>query len=346
MDEESFKKVVTLGILFSLLILVFFLVKPIIVSIFGGMILAFIFSPIYKFLYKKTHSKNLSAIIICIFLILIIIIPLWFLLPIIINQSINLYFLSQQADYMTPLKTIFPSIFSSQEFSAQIGDTIHLSITKITNYLMNSLSQLLTNFPTLLLQFLVVSFIFYYFLKDGDEFVGYLQSLIPFPKETEKKLFSYTKEITSSVIYGQVVIGVLQGIIVGISFFLFGVPNALLLTMLTILVSILPLIGPFVVWVPAAIYLLIQGNSFNAIGIGIFGIVASTIDNILRPLIVSRRTKLHSSVILIGMVGGLFLFGVLGLIIGPLIIAYFLIVLEVYRNKNVPCILIKEEHKN
>jgi predicted PurR-regulated permease PerM len=211
---------------------------------------------------------------------------------------------------------------------------------------LNSFSQLLTNFPTLVLQIFVGSFIFYYFLRDGEEFIGYLKSLMPFSKDTEKKIFLYTKEITFSVIYGQVIVGILQGIIVGISLFMFGVPNALLLTIFTIFVSILPIVGPFIVWIPTMIYLLSQGNTTGALGIAIFGLIASSVDNILRPLIVSRRTKLHSALVLTGMVGGLFIFGVLGLIIGPLILAYLLIVLEVYRNKKISGVLIQENNKS
>jgi predicted PurR-regulated permease PerM len=201
---------------------------------------------------------------------------------------------------------------------------------------MNSFSQILTSLPTLVLQIFVASFIFYYFLRDGDQFVEYIKSLMPFSKEIEKKIFTYTKEITFSVIYGQIIVGIIQGIILGIGLFIFGVPNALILTIITIFVSILPIIGPFVIWVPVSVYLLSQGNTVSAIGVGFFGIIASSIDNILRPLIVSRRTKLHSAVVLTGMIGGLFLFGILGLIIGPLILAYLLIILEIYRNKKSP----------
>jgi predicted PurR-regulated permease PerM len=104
----------------------------------------------------------------------------------------------------------------------------------------------------------------------------------------------------------------------------------------------IPLLGPYLIWIPVVIYLLIGGNSFSAAGLSIFGLIASSIDNVLRPLIVSRRTKLHSALVIVGMVGGLLIFGVLGLIIGPLILAYLLIVLEIYRNKKLPGIIVSD----
>ena len=96
------------------------------------------------------------------------------------------------------------------------------------------------------------------------------------------------------------------------------------------------IIGTTIIWAPIVIYLLLTGDTFSAMGITIFGLVSSLIDNFLRPIIVSRRTKINSALVLVGMIGGLFFFGVLGFILGPLILAYLLIILEIYRKKRVP----------
>ena len=87
---------------------------------------------------------------------------------------------------------------------------------------------------------------------------------------------------------------------------------------------------------------MIAGNTFSAIGILVFGAISSTVDNFLRPMIVSKRTNLHSAIVIIGMIGGLFMFGILGVILGPLILAYLIILLEVYRKRTFPNILIRE----
>jgi predicted PurR-regulated permease PerM len=160
-----------------------------------------------------------------------------------------------------------------------------------------------------------------------------LQSLLPFPKEIEKKLFDSSKDITYSVLYGHFIIGIIQGLIVGIGFFIFGVPNALVITLLTIFAAILPMVGAALIWIPVVLYLIIAGNTFPAIGVFVFGCLSSVIENLLRPFFVSKRTNLNSSLILIGMIGGVLSIGVLGLIIGPLVIAYLLILLELYRSK-------------
>ncbi|GAG19280.1 unnamed protein product, partial [marine sediment metagenome] len=126
----------------------------------------------------------------------------------------------------------------------------------------------------------------------------------------------------------------IQGIIAGIGYFIFGVPNALLLTILTIFVGIIPLIGPWLVWVPIDIYLFASGHSGAGFGLLIYGLVViSWLDTIIRPLIVSRKSQINPAIVIIGMIGGLFVFGILGLLAGPLILAYVLLVIELYRKK-------------
>ena len=127
----------------------------------------------------------------------------------------------------------------------------------------------------------------------------------------------------------------------GLGFFIFNVPNPLFLMLLAILAGMFPIIGTAIVWIPVIIYLFIAGSIFPAIGVAAFGIVSSVIDNILKPIIVSRRTRMHPLLILIGMIGGLLLFGIFGIILGPLILAYVLILLEVYRNKDIKGIFIE-----
>ncbi|MAG11089.1 hypothetical protein CMI44_02155 [Candidatus Pacearchaeota archaeon] len=342
MDEIYFRKLMTVGVLLLLIVLAFFLLKPILLPIVMGFILSSMFSPVYDLLYKKIKHKNLSALIICIGLILIILLPLWFLMPIIIQQSFKIFQASQQVDFVAPLQKVFPSLFASEQTAAEIGSILYSFVTKMTNTLTNSLADLILNFPTLFLQFLVVFFTFFFLLRDKDIFVAYIKSILPFAEKTEKQIFESSKEITYSVMYGQIIIGLLQGMIVGIGFFALGVPNALFLTFLACLAGIFPIIGTTIVWVPAAIYLLIGGSTFSAVALSFFGVSSNVVDNFLRPIIVSKRSRMHPALVLIGMIGGLFLFGILGFILGPLILAYLFILLEIYRNKSVPGFFIQK----
>lgn len=340
MDDHYLRKVTTTLILAILLVLSFFLLRPILFPIVLGLILAFIFSPVYDWALKRIHSQNLVAALICLILFLLILLPIWFLTPIFIEQSFKVYLAAQQIDFITPLQSVFPSMFASEAFSSEVGSILHSFTTQIANSFSNYLSNIILNFPTLFLKFLVAAFTFFFVLRDRDKLLSYIKSLLPFSKDIEKKLFESSKAITFSVIYGQVIVGILQGLVVGMGFFIFGVSNALFLTLLACLAGIFPIIGTIIVWLPTAIYLFIAGNTFAAIGLVLFGLISSGFDNFARPLIVSKRSRMPTSLILIGMIGGLFFFGVLGFILGPLILAYLLIILEVYRYRQHPGIFI------
>ena len=203
--------------------------------------------------------------------------------------------------------------------------------------LLNNFTDILLNSPTIFLHLFLILFVFFFGLRDGNKLVAYFQSLSPLSKESEQKIFKQFSDITHTVIFGQIVIGIVQGIVTGVGLFIFGVPNALTLTFLAILSSMFPIIGPWLVWVPADIYLFTLGRTGAAIGLLIYGLViASLVDNFMRPFIISRKTKINSALILIGMVGGLLVFGILGLVLGPLIIAYLLLLLDACRDKKTP----------
>lgn len=344
-DTDITKKIMTAVILIILIVLALLLLRPIAMAIILGVILAFIFTPIYDFVFKFIKRKNVTAFLMCLFLICAIVIPLWYIAPIAIDQSIKFYMNSQDIDFVTPLKTIFPNMLQSEAFANEIGTTLHTFVTKTTSSLMNSLSNVILNFPTLLLQLLVVFFSFFFVLRDKEELISYIKSLIPFSKDVEKRLFASSKDLTISILFGQVVIGMIQGITAGIGFFIFGVPNALLLTILAMVAGMFPIISTTIVWLPVAIYLLIAGNTVSALGVVMFGLIASVIEALFKPIFISRRAKMNSSLILFGMVGGLLLFGLLGIILGPLILAYLFIVIEAYRDKKLPDAVIKAPEK-
>jgi predicted PurR-regulated permease PerM len=335
MDDNYFKKITTAIIFLALLVLSFFLLKPILLSMIGGLIMAFIFYPIYNKLVKWTKSRGFSAALICIFLILVIVALLWFLTPLLIDESIKLYRASQQMDLVAILKGVLPSLFSSADSSEQIGSILQGFITKATNALMNYLSNLILELPTILMDLFVMFFTFYYALRDKEKLNKYVQELLPFSDEVVKKLFNSTKDITSSVLFGQIVIGAIQGVILGIGLFVFSVPNALVLTLVAIVAGILPILGPSLVGIPVALFLVIGGNTFAAIGILVFTAIASLSDHALRPYFVAKRAKLHTAVALIGTIGGLLLFGIVGLVIGPLVLDYMITLIGIYKNKPV-----------
>ena len=340
-DNEYFKKIMTTAILFILLVLSFLILRPILLSVIMGVILVAVFSPPHDWILKKTKSKFLSLTLICVFIVLMIVLPFWFLMPVFVKQSFEFYVAAQQIDFVQTFANIFPSL-SQEQISSEFGSVFSGFITKSLNALVTSFSEVLLNFPTIFLQLIVVFATFFFVMKDKDEIMDFVRSLIPFSKDVEKRLIQSSTDITLSVVYGQIVIGIIQGLIAGFGFLIFGVPRTIFLTLLAVLAGILPIIGPTIIWIPVVIYLLISGNTFAAAGVAFFGVISAVIDNFLRPFLISKSSKMHPLLSLIGMIGGFFFFGILGFILGPLILAYVIIILELYRGKELQGFFLKQ----
>jgi len=343
-DEKTFNKVVSLVVLAGLVVLTFFIIRPILTSALFALILAFMFHPVYRWVLKYVKNKNLTALLICIVLLLILIIPLIFIVPILIKQIFEIFVYFQGQDFASALRDGLPGLFSSPEIADSLSSAVNSFAGKIASSFLNSLTNLIINAPIIFLRVLLVVFVFFFGLRDGEKLVGYIQSLSPLSKESERRVFKQFKDITHSVIFGQIVVGIVQGIVTGIALFVFQVPNALVLTLLATFVGVLPIIGPTLVWIPVDIYLFLMGRTGAGIGMLIYGLVViSWVDNLIRPLIVSKKTKINSAIILVSMVGGLFVFGILGLIIGPLVIAYLILILEYYRKSKGESLLVQHD---
>lgn len=343
-DEKSFNKIASVVVLAVLVILSFFILKPILISSIFALILAFIFHPLYKRFFSWTKNRNLSALLICIILLVIIILPLLFFVPLLVTQTFEVYTYIQSEDVLAPLYSIANKFFSSSGIPSDLIVAINSFTSKVASSFLSKFTDVLLNSPIILLHLVLILFVFFFGLRDGEELLVYIQSISPLSEESEKKVFKQFKDITRSVIFGQIIVGIIQGIVTGFALFILRVPNALVLTLIATFVGILPIIGPWLVWVPVDIYLFLVGRTVAGFGLLIYGLVIITwVDAIIRPLIVSKRTKINSAVVLVSMVGGLLVFGVLGLIIGPLVIAYLILLLESYRKKKTGSIMIQKE---
>ncbi len=336
LEKKDFNNLITYVLLLGLSILAILVIKPIIISIIYGILLGYVFYPVYKRVLSRTKNKNLAAFLVCVGLSILILVFASLILGSLLKQVIDFSTTLEKTDIINLIRETVPNFLSSSEGSTRMIDSMNSSLSDLFARLVSGLTNLILDIPAMMLQLFIIIFVFYFSLRDGKEAVEYLKSISPLKKEVQEKFFNHFRDITNSVLVGQVVIGAIQGIIAGIFYFIFGVPNALLLTVLTMLVGVIPIIGPWLVWVPVDIYLFAMGKTVSGVLLLIFGLVLiNSIDTILRPLIVSRRTEINSGIVLIGMIGGLFAFGILGLIIGPLVLAYVLLVIEIYRKSTI-----------
>lgn len=332
--KENTKTVITVVLITALFALAIVIIKPIAISILFGILFAYIFYPLYKWIKSKIKNETLSALIVCVGILIILGILLILLIGSLLSQVINFYSSLEKLDLIEIINQVFPNFLSSSELSRTIASSLNTFISDFLADALSNIGDIILDIPIILLQLFVVIFIFFYALRDGEKAIDYLKSLSPLQKETQEKFFKQFKDITYSVLIGEIAVGVIQGMISGIGYFVFGVPNTLLLTLLTIVVSILPLIGPWLIWVPVNIYLFTSGRTEAGIGLLIYGLlIISWLDTVIRSMIVSRRAEINSAIVIIGMLGGVFVFGILGFIIGPLVLGYVLLVIELYRKK-------------
>jgi predicted PurR-regulated permease PerM len=342
-DDKDVKKI-AVGVLVAILaILVFFLIEPVLLSIVGGLILAYIFTPTFRWAAAWIKEPTVNALVVSGVILTIITLPLWFIMPVMLQQVFDLYTFFQKASLSSFINTLFPT--ASEQFIAQISISVNSFISEIVANLLSTLNKVFLELPTISLHLFIIFFVFFFALRDGERLREFASQLSPFSRAHERILVQQFKDITDSVVYGQLIVGLVQGGLAGIGFLLFGVKNALVLTVLAIFLSILPIVGPFILWVPIGIFMLATGETGKGIWFILYNaIIVSLVDNFLRTYLISRKTDISPAVILVAMVGGFFFLGVVGLLLGPLIVSYFLTFLKTYRDRTFYDLIADKEH--
>lgn len=290
--------------------LIFLIIRPFISILLGSAILAYAFYPLHQKLEVLTKKPVLAAALTTLSIFLIIIIPLIFVLNVLTVESLSAYQVLKNYDYSS-LGFVF-----DEQFSQILGDIVN----RVLSFFVDTSSKIVFTIPTLALSFFLLFFVIYYLLKDSDTIKSHIKNYL-FMKNKEV-VYNKFDRLTKALIYGTILIGVVQGILGGIGFAIFGVPSPILWGFAMGIASFIPIAGTAIVWVPAAILKLIEGDFVAGIGLLIFGaIIVGSADNILRPYFVSSKAKVHPVVVLLGVLGGLKLFGFTGIIIGPLALA-------------------------
>jgi len=174
-------------------------------------------------------------------------------------------------------------------------------------------------------------FLLYYLLKDGDRLVVWLQDITPLPQRVQDDLYAEIGAVTWAVLAGHVFIAIVQGVVAGIGLFVVGVPSAAFWTAVMVVLALLPVIGAFMVWGPAALWIAATGDVVAAVALAIYGtIVVGVTDDFLRPIVVNRRADVSPAVIILGVIGGLSVFGFIGLFVGPIVLGILKAILVVF----------------
>ncbi|MBU2639515.1 MAG: AI-2E family transporter [Nanoarchaeota archaeon] len=291
--------------------LIFLLIKPFISIVLGSVVLSYAFYPVYKRINTKVKNEHLCSALTTIIIFLIILLPLIFVLNVLTVESISAYQTIKSQDFSK-----FTTTLLDEKFSTYIQEIIN----RVLLFFVEVSSKLVLSIPSIALNFFLLFFLIYYLLKDGKIIAENLKAYLPFSNKQE--IYTRFDKLTRALIYGTILIAIIQGIAGGLGFLIFKIPSAILWGFAMGVASFIPLVGTAIIWLPAGIFKLIQGDLVSGIGIILFGaLIVGSIDNLVRPYLVSAKAKVHPAVVLLGVLGGLKLFGFTGIIIGPLFLA-------------------------
>lgn len=317
------------------------ILKPFLSAVAWAIVLSIVFYPIYAFLLKYIKWQPLTSFVTLCLIIVTIFGPFSYL-SYLLTQELNYaveYVKNGQYDTIDKLLA-HPAVsliidkplalfgMTKEEFS----DVISSGISQISKESMGIIKSGLGNVASAALNFIFMFFSIFFLLEDGPKFLDKLGSYMPFEKMEKERLIKQVKDIVISTIYGGVTVAIFQGSIGGIAFSILGISSPVIWGLAMFITSFVPMLGTFIIWGPAAVYLLLNGFYIKAVILVLIGIfVISMVDNILRPIIIKGKMKMPILAIFFSILGGLKLFGFIGFIMGPLVLAIFVSVVEIWR---------------
>jgi len=327
MKESRVAKYFLVALLLVFLYLAVLTVMPVIKSIILALVLAFAFYPIYKLINKYVKAKGFSAAIMIILIILLIIIPGALIVNSLIKQTYSTYTLVQNFDFSS-LNRFVPD-FLSETVDANIY--IEDVIFKVRNFIINYTPDLIGSIAEIMLGLFIMFFVMFYAFRDGDKWFSEIGKKLPMKREYTSKLLSNTEKVTGGVLYGYVLTAIIQGFLGGLIFFILGISNPIFWGFVMVILAAIPFLGTPIIWVPASLIELFTGHYVKGIILLIFGfLILINIDNIIRPKLIGSRAKVHPAIILIGVIGGLGVFGFTGIILGPLILTLLIVIVKFF----------------
>ncbi|WP_346838074.1 AI-2E family transporter [Microbulbifer sp. SAOS-129_SWC] len=317
------------------------LLKPFFTPIFWACAIALIFFPVHRRLLQRLPDwPNLMALLTLLLCVILVVIPVLLVASSFINEGVGLYQKAQDgqidlSQQIEQVRSAFPGI---NAFFDRIGVDLDELKQRLLGGVMSAGSFLARNALALgqnTLNFFIMLglmlYLTFFLIRDGEKLVALLIRALPLGDEREHLLLAKFAEVTRATIKGNLVVALTQGTLGGIIFWILGLPAPLLWGVVMTLLSLLPAVGAALIWFPAALYLYATGDMVKASVLMLYGVlVISLVDNILRPILVGRDTKLPDYIVLFSTVGGLIMFGISGFAIGPLLAALFMAFWEIF----------------
>jgi len=351
---DKFTHFFLLLILVTTAVVFFKMVKAFLVPIILAAVFAGLFFPFYSWLLKRARGrKSLSAFICCLTLSLGLLVPAYAVANMVAREAVRLYQKGESGnngrfeDKIRAKLQGHPFIQKLHLEKVPLPRTFEHLSKQAAELLANAINVASRETFELISTLFITFFTMFYFFRDGSLLLAKLKYLSPLADDYEDELIRRFLSVSRATIKGTLLVSLIKGILGGLTFWAFGIQGAVLWGVVMVFLSVLPIVGPWVVMYPAALILLLNGQVWQGIALFVIAtFVIGLIDNLLEPIVIGRDSGLHELLVFFSMLGGIGLFGVMGFIVGPVVAALFLTLLEIYGKEFNQQLALVHKHSN
>jgi predicted PurR-regulated permease PerM len=311
-------------------------------AVFWGTILAILFAPLYRRLLRfMGQRRTIAALATVTIILLIVILPVTLIGALLVQEGLSLYEKFQSGElnlgrYFQQVFGVLPAWVSDllDRFGltnlSSMHERLSMGLVQGSQFVATKALNIGQNTFDFIVDLFIVLYLLFFLLRDGDDLVRRIRTAIPLHADQQRELLNRFTTVIRATVKGNVVVAVVQGALGGLIFWFLGVHAAVLWAVLMAFLSLLPAVGSALIWLPVAIYFLVTGATWQGIFLIAFGVlVIGLVDNVLRPVLVGKDTKMPDYVVLISTLGGMAVFGLNGFVIGPVIAAMFMAVWDI-----------------
>jgi predicted PurR-regulated permease PerM len=335
--ETNWKQITLFLITLGILILCALVLRPFSSAILGAIVLAVVTRRPYDWLATKIKNQSACATVALILIILAVIVPTYFLAQELGKQALAFVHSLRNGAHQDKISSF---IANHPALAARIEDfTSSIDLNNATRttaaYVGGNLAGLVGHSVRLITQLVVMLFLLFFLLRDRALALSSLRALLPLRDEETDKLLHRVGDTILATALGRLTIAAIQGVLAGLAFWVLGVPGVILWAFTLTACAMIPAFGSFLVWGPIAVYLGLSGHWGKAALLAVWGgLIVSTIDNILYPILVGSHLRAHTTTILLSILGGIALFGPLGIVLGPVLFTLADTLLEIWHTRN------------
>lgn len=337
---------------FGLLILIFLqlvgVFKLFLTPILWAIILAIVFFPLHKkALLLFRGRQNVAAVFTAFVVFVVTVGPMVFFSGTLVREILQFYATvgewvsGKQYEAIwarlldSPLRIVWDKVMEkTAALNIQIVPLLGRAAQSVSETIVDQIQSGAKNFLFFVLNYMITLIIFFFFVRDGAAMAHGIRDLFPMTQENKKIVFERLELTVSAVVRGLVVTGGVQAVLAGVAFWILGVPFPVFLALLVAFLAVVPIGGAVVVWAPSALYLFLSGSWGKALILFLWGaLVISTVDNFLKPLLIGEKAKIPTLFLFLAILGGMSFYGLIGVFMGPIVLAIFLTLIDIYRKE-------------